>query len=177
MTPTHSAALTIRPALPAECTALGQLLVEVYAGLAGFPSPSEQPGYYQMLAEIGRFNERKDAEVLIALNAGGELLGGVVYFGDMAAYGSGGSATQVSNASGFRLLGVRGSARGLGVGKALTQACLDRARARQHAEVILHTTAAMQTAWTMYESFGFRRSPDLDFLQQQLPVFGFRLTL
>ncbi len=176
-TPPGSPPITVRPVQPAEHTALGQLLVEVYGQLAGFPSPTEQPAYYQTLAEIGRFTERKDVQVLVAVNAENALLGGVVYFGDMAEYGAGGIATEQKNAAGFRLLGVRASARGLGVGKALTQACLDRARSSQRAEVILHTTQAMQTAWAMYERFGFQRSPDLDFLQQQLPVFGFRLRL
>ena len=44
-------------------------------------------------------------------------------------------------------------------------------------EVIIHTTKAMQTAWKMYEGFGFKRSEDLDFMQGELPVFGFRLQM
>lgn len=39
------------------------------------------------------------------------------------------------------------------------------------------TTEAMRTAWGMYERMGFRRSEDLDFPQEDLPVFGFRLSL
>jgi hypothetical protein len=35
----------------------------------------------------------------------------------------------------------------------------------------------MKVAWRMYEALGFERSPDLDFLQGELPVFGFRLKL
>ena len=95
----------------------------------------------------------------------------------MAEYGSGGSATRIRNASGIRLLGVSPAARGQGTGKALTQACIDLARAAGHAEVILHTTLAMQTAWRLYLALDFVRSPDLDFLQADLPVFGFRLRL
>jgi hypothetical protein len=36
---------------------------------------------------------------------------------------------------------------------------------------------AMQIAWKMYENLGFKRSEDLDFMQGELPVFGFRLAL
>ncbi len=43
--------------------------------------------------------------------------------------------------------------------------------------MILHTTPAMQVAWRLYESLGFVRSDGLDFSQQSLPVFGFRLQL
>jgi hypothetical protein len=36
---------------------------------------------------------------------------------------------------------------------------------------------AMQTAWKMYEKLDFKRSEDLNFMQGELPVFGFRLQL
>ncbi len=168
--------LTIRDLRPTEADALGRLMVEVYSSLEGFPTPDEQPRYYELLAHIGDFTQKKDARVLVAL-AGEELVGGVVYFGDMAEYGSGGTATTVQKASGIRLLGVSPKSRNLGVGRALTQACIQLAREKGHAQVILHTTQAMQIAWQLYERLGFVRSEDLDFSQQDLPVFGFRLPL
>jgi ribosomal protein S18 acetylase RimI-like enzyme len=63
------------------------------------------------------------------------------------------------------------------MGKGLVEACLRLARERQHRQMIIHTTKAMQVAWGMYERLGFRRSQDLDFMQGDLPVFGFRLDL
>ena len=169
--------LTIRDVRPDEFDALGRLLVEVYGGLPGFPTPAEQPAYYEMLANIGRFTEKPAARVLVAVLPTGELVGGIVYFGDMAAYGSGGIATAIQNASGIRLLGVDPAFRGLGAGKQLTEACVRLARDKGHSQVILHTTKAMQTAWGLYERLGFVRSDDLDFLQQGFPVYGFRLLL
>jgi len=59
----------------------------------------------------------------------------------------------------------------------LTLACIQNARDRNQSEVILHTTKAMEVAWGMYEKMGFKRSPDLDFKQEQLAVYGFRLKL
>jgi hypothetical protein len=35
----------------------------------------------------------------------------------------------------------------------------------------------MQVAWGLYAKLGFGRAPDLDFLQHDLPVFGFRRAL
>ncbi|NQD35941.1 GNAT family N-acetyltransferase [Permianibacter sp. IMCC34836] len=169
--------LTLREIRRDEFARLGALLVEVYSQLSGFPTPAEQPGYYDMLANIGRFTEKPDTKVLVAPSADGELFGGVVYFGDMAQYGSGGTATAERNASGIRLLAVSPRARGLGVGKALTQACIALARARHHEQVLLHTTRAMQIAWAMYERIGFVRAAELDFQQGELSVFGFRLRL
>lgn len=69
------------------------------------------------------------------------------------------------------------AARGAGVGKALTGKCIELARNKGQSAVILHTTGAMQVAWGMYERLGFVRSADLDFMQGDLPVFGFRLAL
>ena len=172
-----SGGLIVRDARPGEFEALGRLLVEVYSGLAGFPTPAEQPQYYELLANSGRFAERPHVRLLVAISPQGELVGGVVYFGDMADYGSGGSATAVMDASGIRLLGVAPRFRGFGAGRALTLACIALARQAGRSQVILHTTRAMPVAWRLYERLGFTRSADLDFEQLGLPVFGFRLGL
>jgi GNAT superfamily N-acetyltransferase len=169
--------LTIRDLQPRESDALGHLMVQVYSGLEGFPTPFEQPHYYELLANIGRFAERPGARVLVAVNGEGALAGGVVYFGDMAQYGSGGIATTIPDASGIRLLGVDPRFRGSGVGKALTIACIQLARDAGHREVILHTTAPMQVAWKMYERLGFVRAEELDFQQEGYPVLGFRMSI
>jgi ribosomal protein S18 acetylase RimI-like enzyme len=169
--------LYIRDIRKDEFATLGRLMVDVYSNLAGFPSPDEQPGYYDMLQNIGHFSEKKDARVLVAISADDELVGGIVYFGDMAEYGSGGIATTVKNASGIRLLGVSPRARGMGAGKALTRACIQLAKDNGHSHVVLHTTQPMQVAWSLYDKLGFERSKDLDFMQESLQVFGFRLWL
>ena len=169
--------VTVRDIFSEEFTALGQLLVAVYSSLPGFPSPEEQPAYYEMLRNIGEFTKKPGARVLVACLPTGVLAGGVVYFGDLAHYGAAGIAPTIENASGIRLLGVDPECRNLGVGKALATECIALAREQGHVEIILHTTKAMQTAWGMYERLGFTRSADLDFLQRELPVFGFRLSL
>lgn len=169
--------LTIRDVRADEAAALGKLMVAAYSALDGFPKADEQPRYYEMLANVARFAERNQARVLVALTAAGELVGGVVYFGDMREYGSGGTATAERDAAGIRLLAVDPAARGLGVGKALTRRCLALAREHGRRTVVLHTTAAMKVAWDMYERLGFRRAEDLDFRQEELQVYGFRLSL
>jgi GNAT superfamily N-acetyltransferase len=173
----YSRGFAIRTARAAECAALGQLIVEAYSQLPGFPRRSEQPAYYELLANVGRFSVKPGVRVLVALTQRNELVGGVVYFGDMAEYATGGTATSLTHTSGVRLLAVDPRFQGMGAGKALMLACIDLARAQGHSEVVLHTTAAMKTAWQLYERLGFVRSEDLDFSQQGLPVFGFRLSL
>jgi ribosomal protein S18 acetylase RimI-like enzyme len=173
----HEQDYIVRNARPEEYESIGKLMVTVYSQLDGFPKPSEQPGYYNMLSNVGTLTAKPETELLTAVSAVKEVVGAVVYFGDMKQYGSGGTATQEQNASGFRLLAVDPSARGKGVGKLLTLECISKARSKKHAQVIIHSTKAMQTAWKMYESLGFRRSEDLDFMQGELAVYGFRLAL
>ena len=62
----------------------------------------------------------------------------------------------------FRFLAVDPAARGRGVGRALFQACLERARAAGKRRMALHTTQWMATARAMYERAGFRREPEGD---------------
>ena len=172
-----SSDVTISDVRPDEFDALGRILVDVYSSIEGFPSPADQPHYYDLLKQVGRFTQKPGARVLVALSPAGELVGGVVYFGDMAEYGSGGIATSVQDASGIRLLGVSPRHRGIGAGKALTDTCIAMARRKGHSQVILHTTQAMQVARRLYEKLGFVRAEDLDFSQQGLAVIGFKLKL
>ena len=170
-------AYTIRNANPSEFKAIGKLMVDVYSGLDGFPKADEQPQYYKTLANIGDFTQKPEVELLTAISNDKKILGAVLYFGDMQQYGAGGIVTLEKNASGFRLLAVDPSARGLGIGRALSVACIEKARKKRHAQVIIHSTAYMKVAWKMYEKLGFVPSEDLDFKQGDLQVYGFRLKL
>jgi len=95
----------------------------------------------------------------------------------MQYYGSDGTATKEQNSAGFRLLAVDPSARGQGIGRLLTNEGIRKAKDKGLSQVIIHSTNAMQIAWRMYESLGFKRSQDLDFMQEDLPFLGFRLLL
>ena len=173
----HPQQYMIRNARPGEFEETGKLMVRVYSQLEGFPKESEQPAYYKMLLNIGELTNKPKTELLVAVTAEDKIVGGVVYFSDMKYYGSGGTATREQNAAGFRLLAVDPLARGQGIGKLLTMECIRKARDQKLSQVIIHSTMAMQTAWKMYEALGFKRSEDLDFMQETLPVFGFRLGL
>jgi GNAT superfamily N-acetyltransferase len=173
----HKQSYTVRNARLSEFEDIGKLMVQVYSQLDGFPKESEQPNYYKMLANVGELTNKPETEILAAVSSDGTIAGAVVYFSDMKYYGSGGTATKEQNASGFRLLAVDPLTRGQGVGKLLATECIRKAKDKKHSQVIIHTTMAMQTAWKMYENLGFKRSEDLDFMQGELPVFGFRLLL
>jgi GNAT superfamily N-acetyltransferase len=77
-----------------------------------------------------------------------------------------------------RFLAVAPAARGRGVGVALMQECIRRARQAGARALTLHTTEIMQAAMRLYERMGFVRAPELDF--QPVPgvvIKGYRLGL
>jgi GNAT superfamily N-acetyltransferase len=167
----------VRNARAAEYEEIGKLMVRVYSQLEGFPGETEQPAYYKMLAHIGELTYKPETELLAAVTPDDKIGGAVIYFSDMKYYGSGGTATKEQNSSGFRLLAVDTLSRGRGIGRLLVDECIKKSREKKLSQLIIHTTMAMKTAWKMYERLGFKRSADLDFMQGQLPVFGFRLLL
>ena len=167
----------IREAIPAEFKEIGALMVRVYAQLEGFFSVDENPTYYHKLAHVGELTTHPQTKLFVAVSLSGQIVGGVVYIGDMKQYGSLGTATTEKEAAGFRLLAVDPAIRGQGIGKLLINACIQLATAENKKQLIIHSTNAMKIAWAMYERMGFERSQDLDFSKDDFPVFGFRLKL
>ncbi len=163
----------IREVRPEEYRETGDMAVEVYQVLPGMPSVEEQPEYYSMLRDVKSRVDKDSIEVLVAVTSEGEVLGSVAFYKDMRSYGSGGTASEVKDSSGIRLLAVKPEARGLGVGKSLTEECIRRSVKLGVSQVVLHTTQSMQVAWGMYERIGFTRFKEIDFMQGNLEVYGF----
>ena len=172
-----SLSFAIEEAQEKDYPQIGELLVAVYSNLAGMPSIMEQPDYYARLSDAGGRASNPFIHILIAKNASGRILGSVDFIEDMKHYASGGTASTMTDAAGIRLLGIDAHYQGQGIGKALTLECIRRARLLGQAEIFLHTTKAMIPAWKMYEKMGFIRFPDIDFMQGQLEVFGFKLDI
>ena len=87
------------------------------------------------------------------------VVGTVTFYEDAAAEGLG----WPPGWAGLRALGVDPAARGLGAGRALMDACLDRTEAARAPVLCLHTAAFMTAAAAIYEAMGFRRAPAFDF--------------
>jgi GNAT superfamily N-acetyltransferase len=78
----------------------------------------------------------------------------------------------------FRMLAVDPAARGRGVGRALVQTCIERARSESAQELVICSMTAMKSAHRLYESLGFLRAPDLDWRPVPAVLLqGFRLPL
>jgi GNAT superfamily N-acetyltransferase len=148
--------MTIRDVLAAEHAALGDLTVRAYAQLPGRPTSN---GYAAKLRDVA--SRARDAEVLVAVADDGRLLGGATYVGDPA---SPWAEFTASDEACFRMLAVAPEAQGGGVGGALIEACVERARRDGKGRLSLLTTPNMTAAHRLYERFGFRRAPESDII-------------
>lgn len=127
-----------------------------------FPASNWVPYLADILDIEGR---AKDSDLLVAEMAG-DTVACVSYYppGAKMAYPSTTFSEQwPADWSAFRLLAVDPSARGSGVGRLLTEACIERARTQGATAVGLHTTAPMAVARSMYGRMGFERAPRYDF--------------
>jgi ribosomal protein S18 acetylase RimI-like enzyme len=144
--------VTIRPALPEEYDAVGDLTVDAYVK-DGLVSP--ESSYVSILRDAA--DRAAEAELLVAELAG-ELVGAVAYCPPDSAY----AEIAAPNEAEFRMLAVLASARGKGVGSALVQACIDRARKSGFTGLRLSTQRNMGAAHRIYDRSGFERTPDRD---------------
>lgn len=166
----------VREAINSEFEEIGELMVDAYSNLPGFLTIQTAPEYFEKLKNIGDLTRNPSIKIFAAVSDENEIGGAVVYFSDMQFYGSAGTATQVRDAGGFRFLAIHHNFRGHGLGKLLTNYCIQYAKREQQKQLVIHTTNAMKIAWGMYERMGFERSDDLDFRKGELEVFGFRYT-
>lgn len=157
--------------------AVGALLVESYLSLPGMPAKDEQPEFYDMMSWVALRRVTPSVEIYVALSGAGEIVGTIDFIGDMKHYGAVTRAVSLTDAAAIRHLAVAPDYRGIGVGRSLTQFCLERAVALGKSQVVLHTGRPMRAAWSMYERMGFMRLREIDFWQRQLQMLGFSLAL
>ena len=140
--------------------------------------PAENWGPY--LKDILDLEGRADASELLVAELDGEIVGCVSYFppGAKTSYPSDSFSEQwPSDWAAFRLLAVDPSARGSGVGRRVTEVCIEKARERSAPALGLHTTAPMGVARAMYERMGFERAPRYDFQAGTVLVEAYSLAL
>ena len=164
--------LQVRPARPDEYAALGELTVAAYARVDPGTLLSD---YAAVLRDVA--GRAAGAEVLVAVDddGAGPVVGGVTYVPGPA---SPSAEFTRHDTAGIRMLAVAADAQGRGVGEALTQACIDRARAAGRTQLVLHSTDRMTTAHRLYRRLGFERDTSIDWEGEPgLWLRGFRLRL
>ena len=150
--------MLIRVARAEEYAAVGALSVAGYDadGYLTYPDGTFDHGYAGWLADAEARAQK--STLLVALD-GDELVGTVTW----CPYGSGDAQLAKEPHQGeFRTLSIAPQARGRGVGRALVEHCLDRARSGGLTEVLLFSLKEMLPAHRLYSRLGFLRRPELD---------------
>lgn len=142
--------IEIRQALPSEYDAVGELTVEAYS------HDGYVRGDYARTLRAAADRAAK-AELWVAADESG-LLGSVTYCPAGSVYREIG----LDDEGEFRMLGVVGRARGLGVGTALTERCIERTRELGFGRIVMCSATYMTTAHRIYQRLGFVRIPDRD---------------
>lgn len=167
-----------------ELPALAALLIAAYEQY--FPSEplteGQRRAWSDYREDIAAVESRMPTSDQIVAELDGRLIGGVTFYppGNLHLDTDTEDLTTPPDWAGIRLLGVHPDARGLGIGRQLTEECIRRARTLNASSVALHTTELMQVARAMYERMGFEREPAYDFKPipgSDFTVVAYRLKL
>jgi ribosomal protein S18 acetylase RimI-like enzyme len=162
--------MEIRLAHSEDYEPLGELTVDAYQAVH---TPEDMAGYAAELRDVA--GRAVDADVLVAIDGDGTVLGGVTYVPGPDS--SSAEFTELDGA-GIRMLAVSPDAQRRGVGESLVRACIERACAAGRAQILLHSTDTMTTAHRLYLRLGFERDPSIDWSPlPDLQLLGFCLKL
>ena len=151
--------LTIREARPEEYEAIADVTLAAYAP---FPETGDDPEYVAEQRDVA--GRAQVCPIYVAVDdETGAVLGVATY---VPGPDNPWSESERDGEAGIRMLAVAPTARRGGIGTALTNALVERARREGKRGVALLTLPAMTAAQRMYERLGFERAPDRDWEYQ-----------
>jgi predicted N-acetyltransferase YhbS len=145
----------IRTAVRADHATIRDILRGAYRQYAAEVPPGTWERFLADLLDLDR--HARHGQLLVA-EVGGEVVGYVSFYPDLAAQGTG----WPPGWAGGRGLAVRPGHRGCGIGPRLFAELEARALAGGAATFALHTSSFMTTAIALYERLGYRRAPQYD---------------
>ncbi len=153
-----------------------EITLSAYAEYERVLRPEYWDSYRQHIVDT--LTDLGAAEQLVAV-VGASLLGTALFCRPGSSFGENvADAAMSPDCPEARLVAVAPEGRGQGVGRAIMEACVDRARSSGAPGLVLHTMAIMKASRSLYDSMGFVRAPELDFQPaREWFVEGFRLDL
>lgn len=160
---------TIRPAVPADDDAVGRITVEAYINGGHLEGDLE---YADELAKAAL--RRAEAHLLVAVDDAGAVLGSIT----ICLAGTTLAEYAVEGEAEVRMLAVADNAAGRGVGAALMEAGIVKARELGAHTLSLHTLTSMTIAHRLYQRLGFIRVPHRDaWIEERIFLLGYELPL
>lgn len=144
----------VREARPEEFEAIGELTASAYAI---YEEIEADEGYVRELRAVAA--RARACPIYAAVDADGRVLGGAMY---VPGPGNPHAEVERDGEAGVRMLAVAPEAQGKGVGRALLDVLMARARADGRRGMALLTLDSMTKAHRLYETAGFRRDPERD---------------
>ena len=147
----------IRPAREDELDEIAALFPPALAPYRGTAADAALDAYLHELVAGAR--SRWDGGECYVAVVDGRVVGSVVFYPDVALEGW---SNLPAGWAGFRALVVAPDARGCGVGRALDERCLARARETGAPVLGIHSAEVLSDAVRLYERLGFARCPEYD---------------
>jgi len=152
-----TSALTLRDFVSADTDRVNRIALAAFSQFA-----VHYDDWPKLAASVSRMSELATSGEIIVAEVDGEIAGAVAYIPP----GAPKAAYFEPNWPVIRMMVADPERRGLGIGKALTEECLRRAR-RDRAELIaLHTSPIMSVALPMYLRMGFTK------VRNTPPIYG-----
>lgn len=148
--------IEIRDATPDE---YGEVARVTFAGYEEYFPPEPWGPWIEYMDDLVAVARRANESEQIVAVADGRIVGAVAFYPVGTEEGAQG---RPPDWAGIRYLAVHPDARGLGVGRLLTDECIRRARARGAKTLGLMTGSFMKVAQILYPRMGFVRVPELD---------------
>ncbi len=145
--------IVVREARTDELDAIGELTLRSYDTVTAFSA--------EYRAELGNAHLRASTGAIILVGLLGDRVAGSMALSlgptEMFEHRHG-----IDGDANFRMLAVHPELEGHGVGRALVQHAIERARDRGLRRMVITSMELMHRAHLLYEQFGFTRRPDLD---------------
>lgn len=154
-TPLAQPAAIVRAAGRDEYAAIADLLLRANLGYRTVVPAAIFEAYMRELSLLTQSWADKD---FLVAESDGKLVGAVAFYREASAVG----VNLPQEWAGLRALAVDPAARGRGIGRHLTEACVLRAWRIGRAAICLHNAALQGAARKLYLSMGFARCPQYD---------------
>jgi GNAT superfamily N-acetyltransferase len=164
--------MEIREARPTEYDQVGDVVALAYEPFGR----SDDQGWMEHLQLVRNVADRAQRTVVLAAVEDGRVLGSatIELFGVIGDD----DHDMPPDWAFLRMVGVHPESQGRGVGRALVQDVINRARAAGRRHIGLRTTPPMVVAHRLYESLGFVRDASLDYpADSGHALLGYRLDL
>jgi ribosomal protein S18 acetylase RimI-like enzyme len=127
------------------------------ASYAEFSASLQSGAWDVMQKNLRNIAERAEAAEFMVCRSGNDIIGSVAY----CSAGKGNPEIFKSDMASIHLLAVHPQQRGKGIAKALTVACISRARTDKSSSIGLFTSELMQPAQHIYRRLGFQQETEL----------------